>query len=97
MGKTDEVIEESCRCSGISLTESLCVCACGDRTNDKDVVELFHTIYLRQQLVDNSVMDSCAAGHAASLLTDGINLIQYDDVKAAVGTKLWNRVTGFVI
>lgn len=60
-------------------------------TYDQDIVELLHSIYLGQQLVDDSVVDSGAACHAATLLTDGINLIEYDDVKPAVGTKLFDR------
>lgn len=63
--------------------ESVCL-----HTNDQDVVELLHTVKLGQQLVDHSVMDSRAASHAATLFTDCINLIKYDDVKATVGTKL---------
>lgn len=67
---------------------SVCV-----HTYDQDVVELLHAVDLGQQLVDHGVMDSCAASHAATLFTDCINLIEYDDVKAAVSTKLFRRET----
>lgn len=60
-------------------------------TYDQDIVELLHAVYLGQQLVDYSVMDACAACHAATLLTDCVNLIKYDDVKAAVGTELLGK------
>lgn len=61
------------------------------RTYDQDVVELLHAIDIGQQLVDYSVVDSCAARHAATLLANCINLIEYDDVKAAVCTELLNK------
>lgn len=66
-------------------------------TYDQDVVELLHAVYLRQQLVDHGVVDSCATRHAATLFTDCINLIEYDDVKAAVGAELRRRQTKNVI
>lgn len=61
------------------------------RTYDQDVVELLHSVYLGQQLVDHGVVDSCATCHAATLFTDCVNLIKYDDVKAAVRTELFSR------
>lgn len=92
--------ETECICYGMTL-ESLCVSKCAFGfclcvclcvcTYDQDVVELLHSVNLGQQLVDHSVMDSCAACHASTLLTDCINLIKYDDVKATVGTKLLSR------
>lgn len=62
-------------------------------TYDQDVVELLHAVDLGQQLIDHGVVDSCAAGHAATLFTDCINLIEYDDVKAAVSAELFRRET----
>lgn len=59
-------------------------------TYDQDVVELLHSVDLRQQLVDHRVVNARAARHAATLLTDRINLIKYDDVKTAVGSELFN-------
>lgn len=60
-------------------------------TYDQDVVELLHAVYLGQQLVDHGVVDSRAASHAATLFTDCINLIKYDDVNAAVSAELCRR------
>lgn len=68
----------------------MCVCIC---TNDQDVVELLHAVQLGQQLVDHSVMDPRAARHASTLFTNGIDLIKYDDVEAAVGAELVRRET----
>lgn len=68
--------------------ESLCL-----STYDQDVVELLHAVDLGQQLVDHGVVDSRAARHAATLFADGVDLIKYDDVEAAVGTKLLSRKT----
>lgn len=68
--------------------ESLCL-----STYDQDVVELLHAVDLGQQLVDHGVVDSRAARHAATLFADGVNLIKYDDVEAAVGTELLSRKT----
>ncbi len=62
-------------------------------TYDQDVVELLHAVDLGQQLVDHGVVDSGAARHAATLFTDGVDLIKYDDVEAAVGTELLSRDT----
>jgi len=58
-------------------------------TYDQDVVELVHAVDLGQQLVDHGVVDPRAAGHAAALLADCVDLVKYDDVKAAVCAKLW--------
>lgn len=57
-------------------------------TNNQDVVKLLHAIDFRQQLVDHRVVYTRAAGARASLLADSIQLIEDDDVQAAVGAKL---------
>lgn len=57
-------------------------------TDDQDVVELLHTVNLRQKLVDHSVVHARAAGTCASLFADGIQLIKDDDMEAAVGSQL---------
>lgn len=49
-------------------------------TYNQNIIELFHTINFRQQLVDHGVMDAGTSCHAASLLTDSINFIENDDV-----------------
>lgn len=83
-------------CESISVlicgrgVENLCVYLCVS-TYDQDVVELLHSVYLRKQLVDHGVVDACAACHAATLFADCINLIQYDDVKATVRSKLCSK------
>ena len=59
------------------------------RTDDQDVVELLHAVDLGQQLVDHRVVDARAARHAAALLADGVDLVEDDDVQAAVGAQLW--------
>lgn len=41
-------------------------------------------------------MDAGAARHAAALLTDGVDFIEYDDVKAAVGPELLEPQRGSV-
>ena len=61
------------------------------RTDDQDVVELLHPVDLGQQLVDHGVVHARAAGHAAALLADRVDLVEYDDVKTAVGTELFTR------
>ena len=63
-------------------------------TNDKDVVELVDSIDLREQLVDDRVMDGSAASHRASRLTDGVYLVKDDDVEATVWSHLDNMVEG---
>lgn len=57
-------------------------------TDDQDVVKLLHTVNLRQELVDHSVVHARAAGARASLLADGIQLIKDDDMEATVGSQL---------
>lgn len=56
--------------------------------DDQDVIKLLHAINLRQELVDHSVVHARAAGTRASLLADGIQLIEDDDMEAAVGSQL---------
>lgn len=60
-------------------------------TNNEDVVQLLDAIDLGQQLVDHSVVHPGAAGHAPSLLADGVDFIKDDDVQAAVGTELGGK------
>lgn len=60
-------------------------------TDDQDVVELLHAVDLGQQLVDHGVVHARAAGARASLLADGIQLIEDDDMEAAVGSQLGAR------
>jgi hypothetical protein len=60
-------------------------------TDNEDVVQLLNAIDLGQQLVDHGVMHSSAAGHAPSLLADGIDFIKDDDVQATVSTKLGRK------
>lgn len=57
-------------------------------TDDQDVVELLHAVNLGQKLVDHSVMHSRATCAGASLLADGIQLIENDNVEAAVCSQL---------
>lgn len=57
-------------------------------TYDQDVVELLHAVDFGQQLVDDSVMDAGAARHAASLLANGIDLIENEDVKSTIRSQL---------
>lgn len=54
----------------------------------EDVVELLHAVDLREQLVDHGVVDARVPGHGASGLADGIDLVEYDYVQAAVGSSL---------
>lgn len=60
----------------------------GILTDDQDVVELLHTVDLREQLIDHRVMHARAAGARASLLADGVQLVKDDDVEAAVCSQL---------
>ena len=57
-------------------------------TDDQDVVQLLHAVNLRQKLVDHRVMHACAAGARASLLADGVQLVEDDDMEPAVGSQL---------
>lgn len=66
-------------------------------TYDQDVVQLFHAVNLGQQLVDHGVVDARAAGAGASLLADGVQLVEDDDMKAAVGSQLENRLNGSIV
>ena len=49
--------------------------------NEQDVVEGIHAVNLGQQLVDDGVVHAAAAGHAAALLADGVDLVKDDDVQ----------------
>ncbi|KAK6302017.1 hypothetical protein J4Q44_G00280700 [Coregonus suidteri] len=60
----------------------------GRKREGKHIVELLHSVYLGQQLVDHCVMNARAACHAATLLTDGVNLVKDDDVQPTVGAQL---------
>lgn len=57
-------------------------------TDDQDVVQLLHAVNLRQKLVDHGVVHACAAGARASLLADGVQLVEDDDMEPAVGSQL---------
>lgn len=57
-------------------------------TDDQDVVELFHAVNLRKQLVDHGVVHARAAGACSSLLADGVQLIKDDDMQATVCSQL---------
>ena len=49
--------------------------------DEQDVVQRVHAIDLGEELVDDCVMDAAAAGDAAALLADGVNLVKDDDVQ----------------
>lgn len=57
-------------------------------TYNQDVVELLHAVDFGQQLVDHGVVDAAATRHGASLLADGIDLIENDDVQPTIGSQL---------
>ena len=58
-------------------------------TDEQDVVQLVHTIKLREELIHNAVADTRAStSAAASLLTDCIQLVEDDDVKTRFVTLL---------
>lgn len=57
-------------------------------TYNQDVVELLHTVDLGQKLVDDGVVDAGAPCHAPSLLANGIDLIEDDDVQSTIGSQL---------
>lgn len=57
-------------------------------TDNQDIIKLFHSVNLWEELVDHCVVHSCAAGTRSSLLTDGIQLIKDNDMEAAVGPQL---------
>lgn len=57
-------------------------------TDDQDVVQLLHPVNLGQELVDHGVVHPRAAGARSSLLADGVQLVEDDDVEAAVGSQL---------
>merc|ERR1719318_334400 len=62
----------------------------------QDVVQLVHPVYLGQQLVDHGVIDPSVPSHGASLLTDSINLIKYDDMQARVHTNIFVKNLGTI-
>lgn len=80
MNESDELVSADVQ---KEKRRSVCV-----STYDQDVVELLHAVDLGQQLVDHGVVDSRAARHAATLFADRVDLIEDDDVKAAVCTEL---------
>ena len=49
--------------------------------NEQDVIEGIHAIDLGEQLIDDGVVHAAAAGHAAALLADGVDLVKDDDVQ----------------
>eukprot|EP00760_Papus_ankaliazontas_P038141 PhM_4_TR8881/c0_g1_i1/m.100897 len=53
---------------------------------EKNVVELFGSVDLREELVDSAVMHTCVVAGAATLLDHGVELVEHDDVKTAVLT-----------
>ena len=56
--------------------------------DDQDIVELVHSVYLGQELVDHSVVHAAAvAGLRAPRLADGVDLVEDDDVEAGVGAQ----------
>lgn len=57
-------------------------------TYNEDIVELLHTVNFGQQLIDHSVVHSSTACSCATLLTDGIQLIENDNVQPAVSAQL---------
>lgn len=60
----------------------------GILTDDQNVVELLHAVNLGQQLIHHRVVHARAAGARASLLADGVQLVEDDDVEAAVCSQL---------
>ena len=64
-------------------------------TNQENVVQGIHAINLGQQLIHNSIMHAAAAGDAAALLADSINLIEDDDVQ--LGSIAFLRLFRFCI
>jgi len=50
----------------------------------ENIVKLIDSVNLGQQLVDDGVVDSRVSGDGASSLTDGVDLVEDDDVKAGV-------------
>lgn len=57
-------------------------------TDEQDVVQLVYSVDLRQQLVDDGVVDTGAAGDGSSGTTDGVDLVEDDDVQSTVWTHL---------
>ncbi len=50
----------------------------------QNIVKLIDSVNLGQQLVDDGIVDSRVSGDGASSLTDGVNLVEDDDVEAGV-------------
>lgn len=57
-------------------------------TNHQDVVQLFNTVDLGQQLVHHSIMHTAIATDTSSSLTNGIDFVEDDDMQSTVGAKL---------
>lgn len=53
--------------------------------NDQNIVQLLHAVYLGQQLIDHSIVDTRVAPTGAASFANGVDLVEDDDVKAAVG------------
>ena len=49
-------------------------------TNNKDIIELIHTINLWQKLVDHRIIDTSITSHWTSSFADGIDLVKDYDV-----------------
>ena len=56
--------------------------------NHQDVVQSVYTVDLGQQLVHDGVVDTRAAGNAASFLADGIDLVEDNDVQTCNDQKM---------
>ena len=49
-------------------------------TDDQNIVQLFHTVNLGQQLIDDRVMNAGIAWGWATTLTDGIDFVEDDNM-----------------
>ena len=52
--------------------------------DDENVVELFHPVYLAEELIDNCVVDPSSSVGTPSLFTDSIQLVHYYHVQTTV-------------
>lgn len=59
-----------------------------EQTNNENVVELLDTVDFGEQLVNNSVVDSCIASYGTSWFADSIYFIEDYDVQTAVWASL---------